>query len=48
MAQRSLGYRAEQLAKTCAKPILVLCYNKTVSGGGDPGGELLNPAAPGH
>ncbi|MCK9202633.1 MAG: NERD domain-containing protein [Gallionella sp.] len=27
-----LGYRAEQLAKVCAKPILVLCYNKTLAG----------------
>ncbi len=27
-----LGYRAEQLAKICAKPILVLCYNKTLAG----------------
>ena len=27
-----LGYRAEQLAKMCAKPILVLCYNKTLAG----------------
>lgn len=26
-----LGYRAEQLAKVCAKPILVLCYNKTLA-----------------
>ena len=26
-----LGYRAEQLAKACAKPILVLCYNKTLA-----------------
>ena len=27
-----LGYRAEQLAKVCAKPILILCYNKTLAG----------------
>lgn len=27
-----LGYRAEQLAKVCVKPILVLCYNKTLAG----------------
>ena len=27
-----LGYRAEHLAKVCAKPILVLCYNKTLAG----------------
>ncbi|MDK9704490.1 MAG: NERD domain-containing protein [Sulfuritalea sp.] len=27
-----LGYRAEQLAKVCTKPILVLCYNKTLAG----------------
>lgn len=27
-----LGYRAEQLAKMCTKPILVLCYNKTLAG----------------
>ena len=27
-----LGYRAEQLAKVCAKPVLVLCYNKTLAG----------------
>ncbi|MCZ7655326.1 MAG: hypothetical protein M5R42_15200 [Rhodocyclaceae bacterium] len=27
-----LDYRAEQLAKICAKPILVLCYNKTLAG----------------
>lgn len=27
-----LGYRAEQLAKACAKPILILCYNKTLAG----------------
>lgn len=27
-----LGYRAEHLAKTCAKPVLVLCYNKTLAG----------------
>lgn len=26
-----LGYRAEQLAKASAKPILVLCYNKTLA-----------------
>ena len=26
-----LGYRAEQLAKVCVKPILVLCYNKTLA-----------------
>ncbi len=26
-----LGYRAEQLAKVCAKPILVLCYNQTLA-----------------
>ena len=26
-----LGYRAEQLAKICVKPILVLCYNKTLA-----------------
>ncbi len=26
-----LGYRAEQLAKVCAKPILVLCYNKALA-----------------
>lgn len=27
-----LGYRAEQLAKVCVKPILVLCYNKPLAG----------------
>jgi hypothetical protein len=27
-----LGYRAEQLAKVCAKPILILCYNKALAG----------------
>lgn len=27
-----LGYRAEQLAKVCVKPILVLCYNKALAG----------------
>lgn len=27
-----LGYRAEQLAKICVKPILILCYNKTLAG----------------
>ncbi len=27
-----LGYRAEQLAKVCAKPVLVLCYNKALAG----------------
>lgn len=27
-----LGYRAEQLAKVCVKPVLVLCYNKTLAG----------------
>jgi hypothetical protein len=26
-----LGYRAEHLARTCAKPILVLCYNKALA-----------------
>ena len=26
-----LGYRAEHLAKACAKPILVLCYNKALA-----------------
>ncbi|MCX7176604.1 MAG: NERD domain-containing protein [Proteobacteria bacterium] len=26
-----LGYRAEQLAKVCVKPILILCYNKTLA-----------------
>lgn len=26
-----LAYRAEQLARTCAKPILVLCYNRTLA-----------------
>lgn len=26
-----LGYRAEQLAKICAKPILVLCYNRSLA-----------------
>ena len=26
-----LGYRAEHLAKVCAKPILVLCYNRTLA-----------------
>ena len=26
-----LGYRAEQLAKACTKPILILCYNKTLA-----------------
>jgi hypothetical protein len=26
-----LGYRAEHLAKTCHRPILVLCYNKTLA-----------------
>lgn len=26
-----LGYRAEHLAKTCQRPILVLCYNKTLA-----------------
>lgn len=26
-----LGYRAEHLAKACAKPILVLCYNKKLA-----------------
>ena len=26
-----LGYRAEHLARVCAKPILVLCYNKTLA-----------------
>lgn len=27
-----LGYRAEQLAKTSVKPILILCYNKILAG----------------
>lgn len=26
-----LGYRAEHLAKVCAKPILILCYNKSLA-----------------
>lgn len=26
-----LGYRAEHLARTCTKPILVLCYNKALA-----------------
>ncbi|GAB3467201.1 nuclease-related domain-containing DEAD/DEAH box helicase [Massilia terrae] len=26
-----LGYRAEHLARTCERPILVLCYNKTLA-----------------
>ncbi|MDZ4315833.1 MAG: 3'-5' exonuclease [Azonexus sp.] len=26
-----LGYRAEHLAKVCARPILVLCYNRTLA-----------------
>lgn len=26
-----LGYRAEHLARSCARPILVLCYNKTLA-----------------
>jgi hypothetical protein len=26
-----LGYRAEHLAKVCARPILVLCYNQTLA-----------------
>jgi superfamily I DNA/RNA helicase len=26
-----LGYRAEHLARACAKPVLVLCYNKTLA-----------------
>ncbi|TCJ16513.1 DNA helicase II [Parasulfuritortus cantonensis] len=26
-----LGYRAEHLAKVCAKPILILCYNKPLA-----------------
>jgi hypothetical protein len=26
-----LGYRAEHLAKACAKPVLVLCYNKALA-----------------
>lgn len=26
-----LGYRAEHLAKICARPILVLCYNRTLA-----------------
>lgn len=26
-----LGYRAEQLARACAKPVLVLCYNKALA-----------------
>jgi superfamily I DNA/RNA helicase len=26
-----LGYRAEQLAKVCAKPILILCYNNRLA-----------------
>lgn len=26
-----LGYRAEHLAKICQRPILILCYNKTLS-----------------
>jgi superfamily I DNA/RNA helicase len=26
-----LGYRAEHLAKTCTRPILVLCYNKALA-----------------
>ncbi|MGZ8315807.1 MAG: DEAD/DEAH box helicase [Telluria sp.] len=26
-----LGYRAEHLAKMCARPVLVLCYNKALS-----------------
>lgn len=26
-----LGYRAEYLAKVCAKPILILCYNKALA-----------------
>ncbi|MDD2741134.1 MAG: 3'-5' exonuclease [Rhodocyclaceae bacterium] len=26
-----LGYRAEHLAKVCAKPILILCYNRTLA-----------------
>lgn len=26
-----LGYRAEQLAKACVKPILILCYNKILA-----------------
>ena len=26
-----LGYRAEHLAKVCARPILILCYNRTLA-----------------
>lgn len=26
-----LGYRAEHLAKVCTRPILILCYNKTLA-----------------
>lgn len=26
-----LGYRAEHLARTCAKPVLILCYNKALA-----------------